>query len=146
MTSQSAPSRHSAPMVGMHFRPPAKAILQSLPAGYPLELRPEPSNPYDPNAIAVWFDASHLPDEALEELRHTLPGQGSNLDDLLDQRFWQLGYMAKEHASLHQSNIGFTINAHNEDAAISGETAIWTGFPAKLSFDGTGRPLVAFTI
>jgi hypothetical protein len=136
----------SAPLVGMHFRPPAKAILQSLPAGYPLELRPEPTNPYDANAVAVWFDASHLPDDSLEELRHTLPGQGSDIDDLCEQRFWHIGYMAREHAADHQSDIAMLTEAHNVDASVSGEGMIWTGFPARLGFDGTGKPLVLFNI
>ena len=139
-------TRQTAPLVGMHFRPPAKAILQSLPSDYPLELRPEPSNPYDANAVAVWFDASHLSDDAMEELRHTLPGQGSDIDDLCSTRFWHIGYMARQDAAKHQSDIGHLIEGHNEDAAVSGEGFLWTGFPAKLSFDGSGKPLVAFNI
>ena len=51
---------HHAPLVGSHFRPPAKALLASLPAGFHLELRPEPLNPYDPNAIEVWLDTHHV--------------------------------------------------------------------------------------
>ena len=144
--SLSNPSNRSAPLVGMHFRPPAKAILQSLPAAYPLELRPEPSNPYDPNAVAVWFDASRLPDDAKEELEHTLPGQGSNLEDLLEQRFWHIGYIAKGDAAQHQQDIAHIIEGHNEDAAVSGEGFLWTGYPCKLGFDGTGKPLVLFNI
>ena len=134
------------PLVGAHFRPPAKTIIQSLPAGYTLELRPEPSNPYDANAVAVWFDASHLTQDAKDELESTLPGSGSNLDDLLEQRFWQLGYLAKEHAALHQERIAFMIEGHNEDAAVSGEGFLWSGFPCKLSFTGAGQPAVIFNI
>ena len=67
---------HHAPLVGSHFRPPAKALLASLPAGFHLELRPEPSNPYDQNAIAVWLDATHLPQQAKDELQLTLEGTG----------------------------------------------------------------------
>jgi hypothetical protein len=136
----------TAPLVGMHFRPPAKAILQSLPAFYPLELRPEPDNPYDPNAVAVWFDARHLSPEAKEELESTLPGQGQDLESLLSQRWWQIGYMARESAAQHQSDIAAIINGHNEDAEVSGEGFIWTGYPAKLAFDGSGKPLVSFNI
>jgi hypothetical protein len=134
------------PLVGAHFRPPAKVIIQSLPAGYTLELRPEPTNPYDANAVAVWFDASHLPDSAKEELESTLPGSGSNLEDLLEQRFWQLGYLAKEHAAIHQERIGLIIEGHNEDAAVSGEGFLWSGFPCKLTFTGAGQPAVIFNI
>lgn len=134
------------PIVGAHFRPPAKTIIQSLPAGYTLELRPEPSNPYDPNAVAVWFDASHLSPDAKEELEATLPANGGNLEDLLSQRFWQLGYLAKEHAAIHQERVAMIIEGHNEDAAVSGEGFLWSGFPCKLSFTGSGQPAVIFNL
>lgn len=137
---------HVVPLVGAHFRPPAKAIIQSLPAAYPLELRPEPSNPYDANAVAVWFDASHLDANAKEELESTLPGNGSNLDDLLSQRFWQLGYLAKEHAAVHQERIALITEGHNIDATVSGLGLIWTGYPCKLTFTGEGKPAVIFSI
>lgn len=133
-------------LVGAHFRPPAKTVIQSLPAPYPLELRPEPSNPYDPNAVAVWFDATHLSADAKEELESTLPGSGGDLDDLISQRFWQLGYLAKEHAALHQELIARIIEGHNEDAAVSGEGFLWTGYPCKLTFTGEGRPAVMFSV
>lgn len=139
-------SPHVVPLVGAHFRPPAKAILQSLPASYPLELRPEPTNPYDANAVAVWFDAASLSAPAKEELESTLPGSGSSLEDLLSQRFWQLGYLAKEHAAIHQERIGFTIEGHNVDASVSGEGFLWTGYPCKLTFTAEGKPAVIFTI
>lgn len=134
------------PLVGAHFRPPAKTIIQSLPAGYVLELRPEPTNPYDANAVAVWFDAKGLSQDAKDELENTLPGSGGNLEDLLEQRFWQLGYLAKEHAALHQERVAFMVEGHNEDAAISGEGFLWSGFPCKLSFTGAGQPAVIFNL
>lgn len=40
-------------MVGMHFRPPAKAVLEQLPAGTELWIKREPENPHDANAVAV---------------------------------------------------------------------------------------------
>lgn len=137
---------HSAPLVGAHFRPPAKAILQSLPASYPLELRPEPTNPYDPNAVAVWFDARFLSPDSIEELTSTLPGMGSDIEDLRSTRFWHIGYMAREHAAEHQADIAAILEGHNLDADVSGEGFIWTGFPAKLAFSGTGQPLVTFSL
>lgn len=139
-------STHSAPLVGMHFRPPAKAILQALPSDYPLELRPEPTNPYDENAVAVWFDAAKLSTAAKEELRQTLPGHGGDLDDLIEQRFWQLGYIAKDKAAIYQRDIASILEGHNEDAAVSGEGFLWTGFPCKLQFSGEGKPIVSFSI
>ena len=136
----------SAPLVGMHFRPPAKALLQSLPSGYPLELRPEPANPYDPNAVAVWLDARFLSDDAIDELTSTLPGMGHDIEELLATRWWQLGYMAREHAALHQQDIGFAIQAVTDDALEHDEPPQLSGFPATLSFAGDGKPLVTFNI
>ena len=40
-------------IVGAHFRPQAKPLLAALFGDCPLELRLEPTNAYDPNAIAV---------------------------------------------------------------------------------------------
>lgn len=44
---------HTAPIVGMHFRPPAKDVINLLPGGCRLILMREPDNPYDVNAIKV---------------------------------------------------------------------------------------------
>lgn len=134
------------PLVGSHFRPPAKALLASLPAGHPLELRPEPSNPYDPNAIAVYLDAHTLPREAKDELALTLDGTGFDLDDLHEQRDFHVGYMAREHAAEHHVNIKEAIHAIKEDAFTSGEGPFADGLEAKLSFSGAGNYLIAFNI
>lgn len=119
---------HSAPLVGAHFRPPARAILSAIPAGHPLLLRPEPSNPYDPNAIAVWFDAEtirHSPD-IISELEVTAPPMGADMEGIFEQRFWQVGYVAKEIAAKHQS-------------AITDALDVPEGYPANLSFSGSGK-------
>ena len=123
------PTPYSLPLVGAHFRPPAKALIQSMPMSHPLELRPEPTNPYDSNAIAIWLDAHTLPDDSLEELRHTLPGMGSDIDDLMAQRHWHIGYIPKTDAATLQAPIA-------EHGVCN----------AALSFDGTGKPLVTFTL
>lgn len=134
------------PLVGSHFRPPAKALLASLPAGHPLELRPEPQNPYDPNAIAVYLDSHTLPQEAREELLNTLDGSGFDLDDVLEQRDFHVGYMAREHAAEHHVNIGLLIESMKVDAMVSGQGPFVDGLEAKLSFSGAGNYLVAFNI
>lgn len=136
----------SAPLVGMHFRPPAKAILQALPAAHPLELRPEPSNPYDPNAVAVWFDASTLSQDAIEELSRTLPPMGCDIESLQAQRFWHIGYIAREHAEIHHSTISARIEGHNIESDASSQDPIWTGYPCTLAFDGAGKSRVAFRL
>ena len=134
------------PIVGAHFRPPAKALIQSMPMAHPLELRPEPTNPYDSNAVAIWLDAHTLPDESLEELRHTLPGMGSDIDDLMSQRHWHIGYIPKTDAIHLQPRIDAAIEGHNVETDASGDGFVRLGHPAILSFDGTGKPLVTFHI
>lgn len=45
--------KFEANLVGMHFRPPAKDVVNMLPANAELLARRQPDNPYDQNAIAV---------------------------------------------------------------------------------------------
>ena len=47
------PVRLTGPLVGMHFRPPAKDVVNLLPAGCPLILQRQPDNQYDINAVQV---------------------------------------------------------------------------------------------
>src|SRR3546814_3524175 len=43
-----------AALVGMNFRPSeAREVVKTLQIGHTLHLEPEPSNPYDPNAVKV---------------------------------------------------------------------------------------------
>jgi len=135
---------HHAPLVGAHFRPPAKALLASLPAGHPLELRPEPDNPYDPNAIAVWLDTKTLPSEAREELVETLEGTGFDLESMDEQRDFHVGYMAKDHAAHYQNSIGHLLESLKVDSMISGQGPFVDGIAAKLSFTPSGTYQISF--
>ena len=87
-----------APVVGMHFRPPAKAILKFLQSDAALTLQREPENPYDPNAVMVFVDVTQIPEELRPELDETSQPYGFTLEDLFVQREWHLGYIAKEFA------------------------------------------------
>lgn len=50
-----------SPIVGTHFRPSeAKQICNALSAGDEVTLVPEPENPYDPMAVAVYSEDEHL--------------------------------------------------------------------------------------
>ena len=135
---------HHAPLVGAFFRPPAKALLASLPAGHPLELRPEPENPYDPNAVAVWLDTKTLPSEAREELVETLEGTGFDLESMDEQRDFHVGYMAKEQAALHIEALGLLLESLKVDSMISGNGPFVDGLEAKLSFTPSGTYQVTF--
>lgn len=76
-------------LVGAHFRPPAKAIIASLPAGAELRLEAEPDNPYDSKALQVWVHARQCEREALSE---ALQGTGFEPEDVLAGE-WQLGFL-----------------------------------------------------
>jgi len=115
------------PIVGAAYRPPASAILGALPAGASLLLRPEPSNPFDPNAVMVVVTVGVIRDQAdAEELAMRLGGFGMTYDELTDEFLdheYHLGYIAKTFAaSLAPVMAG----------------AVW---PAELLFSGNGSPL-----
>lgn len=93
------------PIVGAYFRPPAKLLLSILPTGTPLALDPEPSNPYDENAVAIYW---HPPDgplstpffsyyshlwESLQAIREDLLGRGFCPEDIMSAESWHLGYL-----------------------------------------------------
>ena len=100
-------------IVGAHFRPPAKPLLAALFGDCPLELRPEPTNAYDPNAIAVYVKSSVLKEYAdCDALKDLLPNFGHTLDTLLAEKEWHLGYIRKEVAvTLAPRMMGFSCPA-----------------------------------
>lgn len=115
------------PIVGAAYRPPAVAILGSLPAGASLLLRPEPGNPYDPNAVMVVITVEMLREYAdPEELSLRLEGFGMADEAVLnepDGHEFHLGYIAKTFAaSLAPLMAG----------------SVW---PAELMFSGNGNPM-----
>lgn len=83
----------SIPLVGMHFRPPAKEVLSLLPLGTELILHPEPDNQYDSNAVAVLFNMQNFPVQQISMLE-ALIGYGFNIHELMEQEFFHLGYLA----------------------------------------------------
>lgn len=117
------------PIVGMHFRPPAKALLNFAIAGSSLRLEREPENAYDHNAIKVW-----LPTEAVlgtqgdseastaeGELAIALAGFGATLDEVRAAPEHFVGYI--------NAKDGYT-------KALAGQ--ILAG--ATLAFSGNGVP------
>lgn len=137
-------------IVGAHFRPPAKALLACLPAGHPLFLRPEPTNEWDENAVQVVLRTSSLPDLLSEpfirdELERQLSGQGSDVESVLGEAEWHLGYLpkaAKGNSALQEWNIGVQLaihatcgREHSDDMPIEGLQVA-----CLLSFDSAGKP------
>ncbi len=81
-------------IVGSHFKPPAKLLLENLPKGTPLSLEPDPENPYDPNAIKVFVNAGSIPEGRYETLEAALPSMGVNgMDEILSTEDWFLGHL-----------------------------------------------------
>ena len=70
-------------IVGSHFSPPAKTVLKAIRAGATVELRPEPTNPYDPNAIRVFVDPTGIDKASLESLEDELNGGGFTAKEVL---------------------------------------------------------------
>lgn len=85
-----------SPIVGMHFRPPAKWVIAVLPRGCQLRLEPEPENPYDEHAVQVWVEPRAIPASRHAELEQALEGCGMVLDQVLSSGSLMLGYLASE--------------------------------------------------
>jgi len=127
-------------LVGMHFRPPAKQVLEHLPAGALLMLRAEPDNPYDPAAVSVWISPSEVPEGQRPELDIKLPGTGTDPED-----FWQtpeimLGYLGASGGK----PLVKAIQAEGQPLAGNGEALDEDGrLPTcRLTFGLSGLPLV----
>src|SRR5215831_4605762 len=83
------------PLVGSHFRPMAKPILAILPIDHPLELKAEPDNAYDPNAVAVIVDMTEWPESKMNLLQEMI---GGDMDaEYVCKQMGQihLGYLAR---------------------------------------------------
>jgi len=115
----------SLPIVGAHFRPPAKALLSILPSGTPLVARPEPENPYDANAIAVWLASANIPHTADEALAEAAAGYGFTVESIREVAEWHLGYIP--------AKIAVALAPQMAGAEASG----------TLVFDLTGKPRVS---
>jgi HIRAN domain len=83
------------PIVGAYYHPPAKSILQVLPAGTPLWLEPEPDNIHDPNAVKILVASANIPQSAHEELALLAALQGWSLEEILCEETWHLGYVPR---------------------------------------------------
>jgi hypothetical protein len=111
-------------IVGAYHRPPAKAILQVLPAGCALRLIPEPENEYDVNAIKVEVLIALVPESEHQNLENLSAGYGITLAELLAQESWHLGYIPR-------------VEALNLAPRLGGKELTGT-----LSFNAKGAPMV----
>ena len=93
---------HTFPIVGSHYRPPAKALLESLPIDTPLTLHAEPENEHDENAIQVLVDSTDIARavRSSKECQRTLINSCADcgftdFDALFQTPSWHLGYIPR---------------------------------------------------
>jgi hypothetical protein len=89
----------TAPLVGTHFHPPAKAVLPLLASGTALTLLPEPTNEYDPFAVRVLVAPEAIAPQHHPDLELHLPGWGLELSEVLAAPIF-LGYIARTHSQV----------------------------------------------
>lgn len=130
-------------LVGMHFRPPAKLILETLKSGTPLQLVAEPDNEYDSNAIRVYVNLGEVPESQHARLEQELPGFGWDIET-----FWQraetgealmLGYIA---ASKNKALREDPSLVSNEAFLGAQELIPWSECSIRLGFAPNGSALV----
>ena len=80
-------------LVGMHFNPPAKIVLQALPSGAKVELRPELTNPYDENAVEVWVSPGEIEEAVLKLNATKLMDSGFDVDEIMKGDALRLGHI-----------------------------------------------------
>lgn len=137
-----------APLVGMHFRPPAKAILAVLPANCPLQVIPEPDNPFDSNALQVMVRSVDIPKGQHEELDNAGRMFGYPLEDILAKEQWHLGYVKATEAIHLQPRIVDWQAMQGQYELLPCELlpCELPPCPATLSFDSAGKPLVSLDL
>lgn len=131
------------PIVGAHFRPPAKLILAVLPMGCELLLEPEPENQYDARAIKVLVTPDKIPESQHEMLRSELPGMGFSLEDILALDFVFLGYCAAAKGKPFEKAKAEDLGVVGNDRI--GEIISTSNWSAKLGALVSGGPAVVLT-
>lgn len=133
-------------LVGSHFVPPAKIIIEHLPSGTPLSLTPDPENPYDEHAIRVSVAGSAIPASQHDELAVKLPGAGQDLESVIAPGAnWPLGHVgSSEGKPLVKARLVRADLVGNKDFLEIMQSGVrWT---ASLGFDGSGMSLVVMEV
>lgn len=119
------------PLVGTFFRPFGKRLLENLPSGTELTLVPEPSNPYDANAIAVFVDPKAAPD--WEDLMEESSASGLTEEDWEEP--FHIGYVAKTRTA--------EVRELPPSPVDEAENLGWKG---TLGFAPDGKPTITLTV
>lgn len=126
-------------LVGMHFRPPAKLVLETLASGANLTLEAEPTNEWDEWAVRVSCSPKDIPSSQYIKLRDELPGYGMDLAELLAMPSVWLGYLA---ASKNKALKNRPDLVSNQVFVLAQEQVSWQDCSITLGFDSNGQPLV----
>jgi len=133
------------PLVGMHFRPPAKEVVQCLPVGTELILRAEPTNEHDPNAVRVLVDLRDFPESKYQLLQNMI-GPVYDAEQLCSEGLFMLGYLAtsgKKTARGGAGNIEVLLMCSNAPQASS--DIHLDGISARLDVAPEGHHIVVVT-
>lgn len=107
----------SFPIVGAFYRPPAKALVSSLPLGTELLVRSDPygevvGSPHnDPSALAVFLPVTEKLERELtndegqltaigRNMEEMLGGYGFCVAEILHEKEWCLGYIPRKDAEM----------------------------------------------
>lgn len=126
-------------LVGGYHRPPAKLLLEHLPAGTPLLLVSEPDNPYDSSALKVFIEPEMIPESQHQALQDRLPLCGYTLEQVMSGGAVQLGYVAASNGKpLQKAPPGYVGNQEFLAAMAARPEAN----DAALAFTPAGAPAV----
>jgi hypothetical protein len=135
-----------SPLVGAYHRPPAKTLLDLLPASAELSLVPQPENPYDAFAVTVSISREllvGLPAEVRQLMADALPSQGFDWGCVLESCPVQLGFLAasegKPLAKLRAANPEFELQGNQRVLELMAGSA---AHKATLVFAASGTPIV----
>lgn len=134
-------------LVGSHFHPPAKVLLEHLPQGAALQLVPEPDNPYAPegDALQVFIRPDQIPASQEAELALKLPGMGQDWDELKAENLpMSLGHVGTSDGKpmLKAKMLRTDLSSNKDFLAHMGPD----GCEARLEFDGSGLFLVSIEL
>lgn len=140
----------TAYIVGMHFRPPAKDVVNLLPAGTPLLIQREPSNEYDEFAVKVILPGFHnepppvsvenTAESAAYDIRKAMIEDGGYGEDLLNPKD---GLLHIAYVDSKKTGLAKMFSQDMLTAQIEAESDYNLYFDAELQFDLAGKPMVA---
>lgn len=112
-------------LVGMNFRPPAKAVTDNMPSPIQVICRRQHDNPHDENAIQVLLRKEDIPEDKREALEKIIASECERL--IIDDVVWplHLGYIDRKTAAEASPKIDLGLDSSFENPAyFAGEAFI----------------------